>query len=83
MLNAFNGCKIFIIDKNAGKPVRIHVKKPYMSMSYHLRIQKKWIKRFGLIPYTVPKDQVVFDKNSGAVYMNPAMYEKFKLAAAK
>jgi len=30
-------------------PMRRHVKRPWMRDSYHARIQKKWIKRFGWV----------------------------------
>ena len=30
-------------------PVKIHPIKPWMSLNYHNRIQKKWIKRWGYI----------------------------------
>lgn len=30
-------------------PVKVHVKKKWMSEHYHQRIQKKWIKRYGVV----------------------------------
>jgi len=47
-----NGTPVYS-DPNAvqktHKPNRVHVRRARMRVSYHLRIQKKWIKRFGYV----------------------------------
>ena len=44
------GVKIFYnirSEQKTNKPIKIHVKKDWMSENYHKRIQKKWNKRHG------------------------------------
>ena len=72
----FNGYELYVTDLNAGKPVKEHIKKPYMKMSYHLRVQKKWIKKFGLIPAVIPDGQIIKDDNFNCIYMNNKTYKQ-------
>ncbi len=49
-LGSFSGMKVIsnpAIPETEKTPVRQHIKKPWMSETYHRRIQKKWLKRFG------------------------------------
>ena len=49
-------------------PVRQHIKKPWMSDSYHNRVQKKWTKRFGRRwEETIQKGEVLYDESRNAI----------------
>ncbi len=46
----FRGLRVFVSSQaleTTTDPVRRHERRAWMSLSYHQRIQKKWIKRWG------------------------------------
>lgn len=50
--NVYGGVKMIITTnavRETSAPVKKHKLKKWMSGSYHLRIQKKWVKRFGYV----------------------------------
>lgn len=73
----FNGYRLYVTDQNAGKPKKEHIKKPDQKMSYHLRVQKKWIKRFGLIGKVVADGQLIKDDNTMCIFMNVETFNQF------
>lgn len=51
--NPFSGVQIIenvMMVKDSTKPRRVHTRRRWMSAAYHLRVQKKWVKRFGYAP---------------------------------
>ena len=67
------GRPVYIDDRALEKteePVKRHIKTRSMSESYHRRIQKKWIKRWGY----VMKPAMFFMQ--GAIVMHPAIWRE-------
>jgi len=73
----YNGYKVIVTDQNAGKPVKPHNKKPYMSDFYHMRVQKKWIKKHGRIGKVLRDGECVIDKLNNTILMNVETHDKF------
>jgi predicted restriction endonuclease len=60
-------------------PVKRHIKRSGMRKSYHLRIQKKWNKRFGFTyPDAISKGNVILDTINQVAYVSPEQYYKLK-----
>jgi hypothetical protein len=74
MIDGIYGYRVVVTDKNAGKPKKAHIKKPYMSDSYHRHIQKKWIKRYGLIGKFLRNGELVVNKLNNTIMMNSETY---------
>lgn len=76
-LGNFGGVKVMAnpaIPETEEVPARKHIKKQWMSESYHKRIQKKWIKRFGtkaVMPF--------YFIGPGVVTANPKNIEALKV----
>ena len=66
----FNGINIFestLAVEDTNLPVRPHLKGRTQSEQYHLRIQKKWVKRFGL-----EKKAIIFQTPKG-LFVHPSL----------
>jgi hypothetical protein len=59
--------------------VKRHIKRKGMRESYHLRIQKKWDKRYGFnYPEAILKGGVILDTINQVAYVTPEQYSKLK-----
>ncbi len=54
------------------EPVRVHIQSLGMSDSYHRRIQKKWIKRWGYV------QKPCMFKTPNGIVCHPAIYRKLE-----
>ena len=84
VVSIYDGYQVVVVNPRP-IPVKRHDKKPHMSEAYHLRIQKKWNKRWGEydsnpLGYSLGNDGVVIDRENMVIYTAPACAEKIKRA---
>lgn len=56
------------------KPAKEVKKKKWMSKAYELRLQKKWMKKYGV----VRTDSIIVDSAKKIMYLSPENFSKLK-----
>ena len=58
LFNTYNGYKVVIVSPVKAQSVT-HTRKRWMTSTYHFRINKKWLKRYGyMLVNPMPRDSI-------------------------